>query len=285
MEAPPDTGWQQYLIEFADPADALRTAARELAPALDDALNVGELRGWWYIRKTPAWRLRCQQTDPGSKTVDLLLADLATRGHVARWTRGIYEPETLAFGGRAGMDIAHTLFHEDSQHVLARVREPVPTAGLGQRETTVLLYSAMLRAAGLDWFEQGDTWAKVTALRPTNPTQTATPERSQRLRHGIRTLMAADPRGLADHLPATWLSAFITAGEQLATLARWGQLERGLRAILAHHFIFHANRADLSTTDQASMASRAVGTVFHEHLHVVPDRRTLDRSLFCMERE
>jgi len=89
------------------------------------------------------------------------------------------------------MDIAHTLFHHDSQHILTRVTQTDPA--LGQRETTVLLYSTMLRAAGLDWFEQGDVWAKVTALRPAIDAYRTLPGQAEGLSRAIRRLMTATP--------------------------------------------------------------------------------------------
>ncbi|MGM9469429.1 hypothetical protein [Streptomyces murinus] len=36
---------------------------------------------------------------------------------------------------------------------------------LGRREIAVLTISAALRAAGLDWYEQGDVWSRVAAQR------------------------------------------------------------------------------------------------------------------------
>jgi protein-L-isoaspartate(D-aspartate) O-methyltransferase len=260
---PPDTDWHHYLIEFTDRATAEHTTAHELAPVLNQAQHASELNTWWYLRKTPAWRLRYQPTNPDTTVVDTLLIDLAASGHIASWTQGIYEPETLAFGGHAAMDIAHTLFHQDSQHLLARAAQTESNPALGRRESTVLLYSAMLRAAGLDWFEQGDVWAKVTALRPASHAHHATPGRADGLGRAIRRLMTANPRGAPDLLPESWLAAFDTAGQQLAALAHNGQLERGLRAVLAHHFIFHANRAGLSGADQATLAALALDTVFH----------------------
>ena len=260
---PPDTDWHHYLIQFTDPATAEYTTAHELAPALNQAQHACQLDTWWYLRKAPAWRLRYQPRNPETTVVETLLIDLATSGHIASWTRGIYEPETLAFGGHAAMDIAHTLFHHDSQHLLARAAQVTPSPALGQREATALLFSALLRAAGLDWFEQGDVWTKVTTLRPATHTQQANPERAEGLAQAIRRLMTANPRGAPDLLPESWLAAFDTAGQQLGALARHGQLERGLRAILAHHFIFHANRAGLSGADQATLAALAVHTVFH----------------------
>lgn len=259
----PDS-WHHYLVEFADPTTAEHTAATLLVPALDQAQQDGELDTWWHLRKTPAWRLRYQSVNPETKAVDTLLSDLQADGHLARWTRGIYEPETLAFGGPAAMDIAHSLFHHDSRHCLARATKP---AALGQRETTVLLFSSMLRAAGLDWFEQGDVWDKVAALRPTAQPHTNNSPHTERLSQAVRRLMTTNTHKVADVapdvVPETWWTAFDTAGRQLAELARAGHLERGLRAVLAHHFIFHANRAGLSGTDQATLAALAVDTVFH----------------------
>lgn len=261
---PPDTDWHHYLIEFTDPATAEHTTAHELAPVLNQAQHTGQLRTWWYLRKSPAWRLRYQPTNPDTTVVDTRLIDLAGSGQVASWTRGIYEPETLAFGGDAAMDIAHTLFHHDCQHLLAHAAAArmEPTPALGQRETTVALFSSMLRAAGLDWFEQGDVWVKVAALRPA-PAHHCTPGRAGGLRWAIRRLMTVDSCGVPDLLTESWLAAFETAGQQLAALASHGQLERGLRAVLAHHFIFHANRAGLSGADQTTLAALAVDTVFH----------------------
>ena len=259
----PDS-WHHYLVEFADPTTAEHTAATLLVPALDQAQQDGELDTWWHLRKTPAWRLRYQSVNPETKAVDTLLSDLQADGHLARWTRGIYEPETLAFGGPAAMDIAHSLFHHDSRHCLARATKP---AALGQRETTVLLFSSMLRAAGLDWFEQGDVWGKVAALRPAAQPHSNNSPHTERLSQAVRRLMTTNTHMVADVapdvVPETWWTAFDTAGRQLAELARAGHLERGLRAVLAHHFIFHANRAGLSGTDQATLAALAVDTVFH----------------------
>lgn len=190
---PPDTDWHHFFIEFTDPSAAEHTTAHEVAPVLDQAQHVGELQIWWYLRKTPAWRLRYQPTNPDTTVLDTLLINLAASGHVASWTQGIYEPETLAFGGHAAMDIAHTLFHQDSQHLLARAAQTEPSPALGRRETTVLLYSSMLRAAGLDWFEQGDVWAKVTTLRPASHPHPATPGRADGLSRAIRRLMTPTP--------------------------------------------------------------------------------------------
>ncbi|MET9296580.1 methyltransferase, FxLD system [Streptomyces sp. NPDC003077] len=253
---PPAPDWHQITCEFTDPHTADQTAAHHLAPALNTAEDPGVRRTWWFLRKAPGWRLRFQPDAPHTSAVTELLARLTADGHLASWTRGIYEPEALAFGGAAAMDAAHTLFHHDSQCILNRT-----DLRLGRRESTVLLFSAMLRAAGLDWFEQGDVWAKITALRPAPQARSLAPEPS--LGRAVRHLMTAEPRSVPDLLPDPWLTAYETAGRALASLARRGQLERGLRAICAHHFLFHANRAGLTGAEQATLAALAVHAVFH----------------------
>ncbi len=267
---PPDTDWHQYAIEFTDRASAAQTAARHLAPALNEAQDAGLLRTWWDIRKTPGWRLRYQPAGHDTTVVDDLLAKLTVKGSIVGWTRGIYEPETVAFGGPAAMRIAHDLFHPDSLYLLSRTAQHSPAPALGQRETTVLLFSALLRAAGQDRYEQGDVWAKVFDLRPAAHAHTpaahahaVADEQSDKLAQAIRRLMTVNPRSVPGLLPEPWVGAFEAAGDALADLTRSGRLERGLRAVLAHHFIFHANRAGLPAADQATLAALAVGTVFN----------------------
>ncbi|MFJ1795362.1 methyltransferase, FxLD system [Kitasatospora griseola] len=272
---PPDPRWHQYGVEFTDPATATRTAARDLAPTLNRAQDEGLLDTWWFIRKPPGLRLRYRAAEPEAALLPHLLADL-TPVPVAAWTPGIYEPETLAFGGPKAMEVAHTLFHHDSRHLLARAAADQPAA-LGQRETTVLLFSAMLRAAGQDWFEQGDTWTKVADLRPA-PDRPGTPGKSDTLDRAVRRLMTADAASVPGLLPRPWITAFETAGQQLAALSRHGHLERGLRAVLAHHFIFHANRAGLSGSDQGALAALAGAAVFHHPQRPDPAARHPDTT-------
>lgn len=260
---PPDADWHQYMIEFTDRTSAAHTAARHLAPSLNETQDAGLLHTWWYIRKTPAWRLRYQPQDHGTTEVEDLLTELTADGHIAGWTRGIYEPETVAFGGPAAMRIAHNLFHHDSQHLLARTAERSSTRALGQRETTVLLFSALLRAAGQDRYEQGDVWVKVLELRPADHAHVVATEQPDKLAQAMRRLMTVNSRSVPGLLPESWVGAFEATGYALADLARSGRLDRGLRAVLAHHFIFHANRAGLPATDQSSLAALAVDTVFH----------------------
>jgi protein-L-isoaspartate(D-aspartate) O-methyltransferase len=260
----PPTDWRQYNLEFPDRTTAEHVAAHDLLPALTTAQDAGLLHGWWFVRKQP-WKLRYQPGDPACTADAELLDKLAAESRITGWALGIYEPETRAFGGDAAMDVAHTLFHRDSHHLLSRAAQ-LDAPVLGQRETTILLCSVMLRAAGLDWYEQGDVWAKVAELRPTEPAA-VTPERAARLARAMRRLMTVNARNLC--APASngplcghWLSAFEQAGQALADLARHGRLTRGLRAVLAHHIIFHTNRAGIPAKDQSTLAALASDTVF-----------------------
>ncbi|MFF3558118.1 methyltransferase, FxLD system [Streptomyces tsukubensis] len=247
----PSDRWQQHNITFVDRSCAQLVIAERLAPVLITAEAAGQLSGWWFMNKQP-WHLRYRADEP-APVVASLLDDLVGEGSVVSWRPGTYEPETNAFGGQAAMDAAHELFRSDSHHLLTY--EPGPKH-LGRRETVVLLVSAMLRGAGLDWFEQGDVWSKVAALRPATDPLPA--ERAAELAPAVQKLMTADARGLCHqggpfHRHDEWVTAFERTGAMLADLADHGGLTRGLRAVLAHHVIFHANRAGLLRDDQSAL--------------------------------
>jgi protein-L-isoaspartate(D-aspartate) O-methyltransferase len=251
---PPDC-WHQHNVTFADRATGKRAITERLGPTLLAAEEDGQLNGWWFMNKQP-WPLRYRAAEP-SPLVESLLSDLVDVGTVRSWMPGIYEPETTAFGGTKAMEAAHDLFHQDSRHLLTY--QPGP-GRLGRRETAVLLISAMMRAANLDWFEQGDVWTKAAALRPA--TEVLAPERAATLLPAMQKLMTVDTRSLSrpngplcGH--TEWVAAFERAGTTLAYLAAEGGLTRGLRAVIAHHVIFHANRAGLPSDDQSALFNTA----------------------------
>ena len=257
--------WPQCVIQFTHWPSAEEVAADSLRPALDAAEADGELIQWSFLRKHPCWRLRYRPTDNrASQHLARVLDDLVSEGRVSEWTAGIYEPETAAFGGAASMEVAHALFHHDSRNILANpVRHqaagPDPP-GLGRRELAILLFSVLMRAAGLDLYEQGDVWAKVAALRSADDA-VPPPERLKGVVHRLMTVDAGPTSRLVDGGPlaplADWVTAFERAGQQMAELARRGRLERGLRAVLAHHVIFHWNRLGLAREHQSALSTLA----------------------------
>ncbi|MGW2620895.1 methyltransferase, FxLD system [Streptomyces sp. NPDC001500] len=247
----PANQWQQHQITLPGRETARAAIADRLAGVLRKAEATRQLSGWWFMNKQP-WPLRYLADHP-APDVTALLDDLVADGTASSWTTGIYEPETDAFGGRPAMAAAHDLFHEDSRHLLAY--QP-GHRHLDRAETTVLLLSSMMRAANLDWFEQGDVWSKAAALRP--GADAPIPGPSKRLLPAMRKLMTTEARSLSraggpldGH--AQWIAAFERAGTALAHLVAQGGLTRGLRAVITHHVIFHANRAGLPAADQHAL--------------------------------
>ncbi|MFK4119995.1 methyltransferase, FxLD system [Streptomyces longwoodensis] len=247
----PAEHWQQHQITFPDRHTARAAIADRLAPVLREAESTRQLSGWWFMNKQP-WPLRYLAERP-APAVTALLDNLVADGIAASWTTGIYEPETDAFGGRPAMATAHDLFHEDSRRLLAY--QPGP-GHLDRAEMAVLLLSSMMRAAHLDWFEQGDVWSKAGVLRP--GTDAPLPDLSEHLLPAMRKLMTTEARSLCRtggplNGHTQWIAAFEQAGAALAHLAAQGELTRGLRSVITHHAIFHANRAGLPAADQHAL--------------------------------
>jgi thiopeptide-type bacteriocin biosynthesis protein len=251
--------WYQVRIQFPDWDHAETTAATHLAPALDQLRDAGAISGWWFVRKHPCWRLRFHHAD--TTAVSRALDALTTAGTLTRWWPTVYEPETAAFGGPAGVGVAHDLFCADSHHALAYFGRSEPR--VQRRELSLLLLGALLHAAGLDWFERGDVFARVAQLRPA-PAGTDT-ARVDALAGTMRALLAVpadthgplfSPDGRAA-FAADWLGGFITAGTRLRDAATSGALDRGLRTIAAHLVIFHWNRLGLSAVTQGVLAYAA----------------------------
>jgi len=249
--------WRQIDIEFTDWRCAASTAARWLRPLLDDLVS-----DWWFLRKHPRWRIRYRITSNENEyQLRIALDLLASENIITTWHPVIYEPEVLAFGGEPAMNLAHDLFGHDSPVVL----DLLTTTGaqtIGRTELSLLAVSRMLRAAGLDWFEQGDVWARVADLHryPGAPNHTHAPRTCAAV-HRLLTLDTDPTTPLADNGPLTpytpWLAAYHHTGVELAALARTGRLHRGLRAVLAHHVLFHWNRLTLDIREQHGLATTA----------------------------
>jgi thiopeptide-type bacteriocin biosynthesis protein len=258
LEHHTDGRWYQVRATFPDWDTAETTAARTLGPHLDQLTAAGAIDGWWFLRKQPCWRLRFIRPQPAA--VNRTLDQLTAAGAILSWWPTVYEPETAAFGGPAGIQAVHDLFCADSRGVLDYLRQPRP--GLGRRELSLLLLGGLLRGADLDWFERGDVFARVAQLRPAPG---AAEPRIPLLVTDVRGLLVA-PAEASDALlapggavafAAPWHTAHQAAGHRLASAAASGTLHRGLRAVLSHIVIFHWNRLGLSTRTQAILARAA----------------------------
>ncbi|WP_433531298.1 thiopeptide-type bacteriocin biosynthesis protein [Micromonospora sp. CA-263727] len=272
------SNWYQANLVFPDRGTAERTMATLLGPKLRQAQASGTTASWWYIRKTPYWRLRLRADQPHPEQLRRLTADLldplTAQGSITTWSTAIYEPETWAFGGPTGMEAAHHFFHADSTHILTYLnhtlaqRDPQPAA-LGRRELSLLLCTALLRAADQDWHEQGDVWHRVQQMRPldANIPRDQLPSTADKV-HRILTLdteqtdLSSEGHDLLDPV-RPWLAATNETGEALRNLAHTGVLRRGLRDVLAHHVIFHWNRLGLTTPAQAILAHCASTVILH----------------------
>ncbi|MFD7897192.1 thiopeptide-type bacteriocin biosynthesis protein [Streptomyces sp. NPDC059743] len=198
------------------------------------------------------------------------LDSMVSWGVARRWWQSLYEPESFAFGGPAGTAIAHDLFHADSVGVLGYLRRMTPRTDPGLldlKATSLLLISLFLRAAGQEWSEQGDVWARVEAKRALPDGVPA--ERVSAMTGTLRKLLTADtgPLLVADGplAPlADWAAAVEHSGQALADAGREGRLTIGTRSILARHILFHWNRMGFSTSQQAIWARAARETILGE---------------------
>lgn len=270
-----DQDWYQVYVQLPDWSTAEQTAAEHLVPILD---STGA--SWWYIRKHPCWRVRAQPSGD-TTTVDLAveltvqLDDLASHGVIQRWWTGIYEPETAAFGGDEAMAQAHTLFAADSRAILGLTATP---AALGRRELWTLMCATLMRAAGLEWYERGDVWHRITRERPLPADVPA--DKVDELARNVRGLLgcdtAADGPLFTNDAPlapfAAWAGAFRDLGVHLGAANRTGELRRGIRDVIAYHAIFHANRLGLSDRAQSILAHAARAAVLD-----IPVRHTAAR--------
>lgn len=253
MDEPlPGTAWRQINIAYSgNRQQRERHAIGHLAQVLPAAEASGCITSWWWIRKGP-WRIRyllTKETGAHDPAHPLLTANVT-------WAGDIYEPEAHAFGGQASMDTAHTLFHRDSRYLLSYLHDDPAD----RREHSLVLCTALMQAAGLDWTEQGDVWATVAeqrdGLHPPIPDSQAWASFVGDVRHLL--LGAAS----TDTIASEWLAAFTDTGAALRTLRETGRLTRGLRAVIALHVIFHLNRIGIPATTQAALAQAAKDAVF-----------------------
>ncbi|MEU9737169.1 thiopeptide-type bacteriocin biosynthesis protein [Streptomyces sp. NPDC048002] len=261
------TDWWQTYLHFTNWADADTTFTTHVLPAVEEAENAGTINGWWYTRKHPCWRLRLHLHAPAAKHhIGDHLNRLVNSGHLHRWWPGIYEPETAAFGGTASMTAAHALFTTDSRHIQ---QLPHRHLAAGPRELSVLLCTIMMRAAGLEWYEQGDVWHRVITTEHRSDTRNIPTDLLNARAHEIRPLLHADtdaligPGGPLESV-AEWAAAFHHTGQQLAHAVHTGTLDRGLRHILSYHTIFHWNRLGLSQRSQSILAYAARTAILHK---------------------
>ncbi|WP_214104858.1 thiopeptide-type bacteriocin biosynthesis protein [Acrocarpospora catenulata] len=263
--------WRQIAVTFTDRHAAEQYAFTHLGPVLLRIDTAALVRSWFFIRKQQ-WRVRYQPADDAADEVRDLFKEAVNRlratRHVSHCAETIYEPESHAFGGELGMVAAHTLFHHDSRHIFAQLARLGEDQPVQRRELSVLLCTALMRAAGLDWFEWGDVWARVVQLRPSKEIAPLT--QGPTFQSAVERLLTADTSTASDLrtgplvFAGDWLSGFERAGCTLRALAEEGRLSRGIRAVIAHHVIFHWNRMGIPYHIQANLSQAAKSVVFND---------------------
>ncbi len=260
----PVSRWRQLNLIFPDWQTAEDYAATRLAPELTAAEDHRAIVAFWFIRKSETWRLRLL---PGDRLAQVyaLLAAITDDDRIRGVTEPIYRPEAYAFGGDQAMTIAHTLFHADSRHILGHL---ATAGGTHRRELGVLLATRLMRAAGLEFSEQGDVWRLLASRRH----QANAPAPSPRLIAAVQRLITAADDTARSPLAITpqWPQAHEQAGTDLGLLDRRGALTRDLREVLTHHLLFLFNRLGISAADTWLLATAAVTVTFHHPFDTHP---------------
>ncbi|MFJ6787422.1 thiopeptide-type bacteriocin biosynthesis protein [Streptomyces angustmyceticus] len=182
-------------------------------------------------------------------------------GVATDWQPLPYEPEAVAFGGPTGMALAHELFHTDSVGVLEYLRLAADGSDkmLDANATSLLAMTLMMRAAGLEFGEQGDVWGQVEARRPL--ADDVTPDQVSGMVGTMRHLLLIEAGPLLTDGPLApvhaWIEGLEHSGRALAEAASDGRLTLGVRGILARHVLFHWNRMGFTTRQQSIWARAA----------------------------
>lgn len=249
-------GWYQVNVQFSDYATAAAAFRAYLLPLLSEPI----IGAWWFLRKHPYWRLRIQPAAGisaglvATRTAQALDSAVSW-GVVREWRTTLYEPETAAFGGLDGIVIAHRLFHTDSQgvltydHAVASGTHELPDA----KVTSLIVLTHLLRAAGLEWGEQGDVWAQVETRRalpadvPPDNINAMVPAMCKLLTSNFQPALTGGPL-----MPLhSWITGMQHQAKALAAAAHTDRLTLGLRAIFARHILFHWNRMGFDIRQQA----------------------------------
>ncbi|ABW10786.1 conserved hypothetical protein [Parafrankia sp. EAN1pec] len=270
-----ESAWCGMTVWCQDWRAAEHLGVTQLAPLLTAAEQTDGISLWWFTRKSASWRIRWCPGPGEAGLTPMALGEQILRGRLAgtainRWAPAVYEPETHVFGGSAGMDVAHLLFHADSRSILAHLGKAHPDH---RHEVGLVLATALLKAAGQDFYEQGDIWTRVADHRRTSQVRQRQPAAAPTAQAAVHRLLTARTVRPLEALPE-WPAAFRHAGHSLASLANQGQLTRGIRAVLAHHILFAWNRLGIPAANQAQLAHTAAHIVFHDsHPVPTPDER------------
>jgi thiopeptide-type bacteriocin biosynthesis protein len=261
--------WLYWRLVTATDATHDALLHERLLPLLTGLAQANAVDNWWFLRKPhggPHLRLRLHPA-PGSELTELTCAlydrfeSWRHEGELLRVSRLVYEPEVSIFGGAAGMDLAHELFWRDSLGYCRSAPHLLAGGFQFSAGVSAALLAGFFQGAGLDWFEQGDVWRIVGRLRAATLPESVTDADAKPVAR-LRSIFAGTDAAVAEaasDVPelADWHLAFKDAGRALAAADGRGDLDVGLRRIIAVHVIFHWNRMGFGFAQQALLAQFA----------------------------
>lgn len=121
---PPGSEWL-YLKLYGGVGTADRVLRTVIRPLVNDALAAGVAERWFFLRYSdPDWHLRVRLHGRPQPLYAWMMkrlsgGDASAQGQIARLALDTYEREIERYGGPAGIELAETVFHADSEAVLA----------------------------------------------------------------------------------------------------------------------------------------------------------------------
>jgi thiopeptide-type bacteriocin biosynthesis protein len=247
-----------------------RDVAFRVLRALAPLRRNGSVRAAHFQRKDPGLRWRIASTD-AEAVRDVLcpvLDRLCGRGQgLLAWGESVYEPEAPLFGGTHAMSTVHGLFDADTA-AWARL------TALRRRGELPFTEAALLLAQGNELFsaalggrpeEVWDTWCRLAVFHDLRPAKDSAAKRTRPVLGALAAHpLAESARDVLNEMAA----AQVRAGHELAVLATHGQLEQGLRGVLAAAALFAWNRVGLTTFERRHVLVQAMGA-WHPHVEPV----------------
>lgn len=249
---------------------AHQVLSQSVKPLIAELKEKELVKGWWFLVKTDmlgcAVRLRIQVDTAARPDADAVIKRWSA-AHQLTVSRLKYEPEFCLFGGKGGIDIAHAMFHLDSEFVTGLPARDNADDRLVSTGLSIICALQLLRSVRLDVFECWDVFAQILGKRPSSAADKA---RHAPVCDQMKAVIARHYRfDLAQveaplrHTLETYFNGLGAAGAALERLNYAGGLHCGLREFTAAILIFCWNRAGLSFVAQRTLA-QAFSDFFQE---------------------
>lgn len=260
-----DARWVQLGVCPAQDASLSRQLLGEIAATGRDALTRGVAQNFFFMRKPPGLRLRFEvNPDVGDEFADLLYEQADSwraDGLIEAVRPGVYEPETVLFGGPESMHYVHALFTVDSLFWLTYHSIATPDQPAEPTLVSLPLLRFLLDGLDITGWEDLGVWDQVRTATGRQLPAEADLTGFADVFGGIRRLWYEQSL-LMEQLDPVRQALLIEHGELLRHGAqRWSNgyfasrsATLGPRAAAAYYVVFFWNRAGLSAIEQAMVA-------------------------------